>query len=715
MAITSAIVPYQANKSTALVQPQQSLSAIVPTKKESEKKTEVTARDLRAATLRLLRKRQQRDRLEAKYYKLEKKLNEKKKAKQEEKKNESKSFLGSIGSGFRSRAQKVGGDLLGSIGKILGYLALDWLSKPENQAIVKAIVEGIGAVFKFVDWWVTGSVDNLLSGFSQFVGGDTILERVLGFFQMAAGFFGLKYFLNPQSFFKDIWKAVDFIKGGGIRKIKIFLKKLQKQGLGKAFKFAFPKLSKVVSKILGIGPKILKGIKGVIGKTGIGAFFGKITNSIIRAVGGGAGKQAIKKGVGALIKPVSGILKRVPVVGGLLSFGLNMLLGDPPDQAFVKAAGSMLGSAIGAGLGSFIFPGVGTWLGGLVGSLIGDWLGDRLYDMLKGGDAKPPTNDEMKKLELKRLEVEKAKKITGGTDRALTEEEQNQIYRQIAEAKGMSPEKVKALLEQKEITLPDDEASGDTPGAKPTVTSGDFDEKFASVLGNYEGLRLEAYKDAIHGWKVPTIGIGATYYPAGFRKTGKVQRGDTITEEEAYWIKAQHIKEHRQRLINEVGGDLYNKTPENVKVALESIVFNYGSLSGAGIKDLTKKSIASGDYTALAAHFRNNLARHNGGKNDWRRYDEAGIIETGKSKRTGVQFNKGGDRPARIVLPKQNQRTNRMDDVSMDVIQAHMLSRMGRKKTNIIITKQGDQVISHQTIVNGMLNSNTPQPVKRGI
>ena len=56
-----------------------------------------------------------------------------------------------------------------------------------------------------------------------------------------------------------------------------------------------------------------------------------------------------------------------------------------------------------------------------------------------------------------------------------------------------------------------------------------------------------------------------------------------------------------------------------------------------------------------------------------------------------------------------------MDDISMDVIQAHMLSRMGRKKTNIIITKQGDQVISHQTIVNGMLNSNTPQPVKRGI
>ena len=184
MAITSAIVPYQANKSTAIVQPKQSLSAIVPAQKEAQKKTEVTARDLRAATLRLLRKRQQRDRLEAKYYKLEKTLNERQKARKEEKKNESKSLLGSVGSGFRARARKAGGDLLGSIGKLLGFMAMDWLSKPENQAIVKGIVSGVGAVFKFVDFWVTGSVDNLLSGFSQFVGGDTVLERVLGFFQM---------------------------------------------------------------------------------------------------------------------------------------------------------------------------------------------------------------------------------------------------------------------------------------------------------------------------------------------------------------------------------------------------------------------------------------------------------------------------------------------------------------------------------------------------
>ena len=177
---------------------------------------------------------------------------------------------------------------------------------------------------------------------------------------------------------------------------------------------------------------------------------------------------------------------------------------------------------------------------------------------------------------------------------------------------------------------------------KPSAAQigGGFDEKFAAVLGNYEGLKLEAYKDANYGWEIPTIGIGATYYPPGFRLSGKVKRGDTITEKEAYEIKAKHIIEHRQRLVNELGSaDLYNKVPNNVKVALESKVFNYGSM-GSTLKGIVKSSIASGDYKSVASHFRSRLARHNGGINSWRRNDEAGIIETGKSNRTGIEFQK---------------------------------------------------------------------------
>ena len=199
------------------------------------------------------------------------------------------------------------------------------------------------------------------------------------------------------------------------------------------------------------------------------------------------------------------------------------------------------------------------------------------------------------------------------------------------------------------------------PGGTTPVKNipGGFDEKFAALLGSYEGLRTEAYPDANYGWEIPTIGIGATYYPSGFRKSGKVKKGDTITEEEAYWIKSKHIIEHRQRLVDEVGGD-YNKAPNRVKAGLESVVFNYGSLDGAGIKGTVQQALKSGDYGPVIAAYRNKLAKHNGGMNDWRRNDEAGVMESGSSKRTGIQFAAEGGKVIQDV-PYINQRANKAD------------------------------------------------------
>ena len=167
--------------------------------------------------------------------------------------------------------------------------------------------------------------------------------------------------------------------------------------------------------------------------------------------------------------------------------------------------------------------------------------------------------------------------------------------------------------------------------------SGDYETKLAKVLGNYEGLRLEAYPDANYGWEIPTIGIGATKYPPGFRLQGKVKKGDVITEEEAYMIKAHDIKEHRQRLLNEIPVEVYNKLPDGVKAALESKVFNYGSLGGTLAKLVTQAS-KTGNYEPVANYFRNVLAKHNNGINSWRRNDEADMIMSGRSKRVGVDF-----------------------------------------------------------------------------
>jgi GH24 family phage-related lysozyme (muramidase) len=185
-------------------------------------------------------------------------------------------------------------------------------------------------------------------------------------------------------------------------------------------------------------------------------------------------------------------------------------------------------------------------------------------------------------------------------------------------------------------------AEGDEPGGRGgggIIMGTSFDQSLAKLLKSYEGLRTTAYPDPTHGWSIPTIGMGATYYPKGFRLSGKVKRGDTITEDEALWIKMQHIKEHRQRLLRDISATEYAKVPDNVKAALESKTFNYGSL-GSTIAGLVKEGIKTGNYKSVADYFRNTLAKHNGGINSWRRNDEAGVIETGVSNRAKVSFPK---------------------------------------------------------------------------
>ena len=83
-------------------------------------------------------------------------------------------------------------------------------------------------------------------------------------------------------------------------------------------------------------------------------------------------------------KFLSPVLKRVPLVGGLLDFGVSLALGESVGRAAAKA----IGATLGAGLGTLVpIPGVGTILGGIAGDL----LGGAVYDALSGGAS---NNDE---------------------------------------------------------------------------------------------------------------------------------------------------------------------------------------------------------------------------------------------------------------------------------------------------------------------------------
>jgi muramidase (phage lysozyme) len=104
--------------------------------------------------------------------------------------------------------------------------------------------------------------------------------------------------------------------------------------------------------------------------------------------GGGAGRPDLRNplrqkpkitgsGGSTLGKFGGKVFGRIPIIGGLVSFIISVLSGEPVGRAAAKAVGFSIGSA----LGTFVpVPFVGTILGGM----LGDIVGGALYDTLVG-------------------------------------------------------------------------------------------------------------------------------------------------------------------------------------------------------------------------------------------------------------------------------------------------------------------------------------------
>jgi hypothetical protein len=86
-----------------------------------------------------------------------------------------------------------------------------------------------------------------------------------------------------------------------------------------------------------------------------------------------------KGGAKQVLKFVRPFTKRLPIIGGLLDFGLSVALGEPVGRAAFKAIGATLLGTIGAALG-----GPFAILTGLAGGVAGDWAGGALYDVFFG-------------------------------------------------------------------------------------------------------------------------------------------------------------------------------------------------------------------------------------------------------------------------------------------------------------------------------------------
>lgn len=104
-----------------------------------------------------------------------------------------------------------------------------------------------------------------------------------------------------------------------------------------------------------------------------------LTKFARRAFVGALGKGGAK----AILGTVRPLLKRLPIIGALIDFGLSVALGEDPGRAAFKAIGAGLLGSVGTAVGSLAF-GFGGIVGGILGSIGGDAVGGALYDVFFG-------------------------------------------------------------------------------------------------------------------------------------------------------------------------------------------------------------------------------------------------------------------------------------------------------------------------------------------
>lgn len=122
------------------------------------------------------------------------------------------------------------------------------------------------------------------------------------------------------------------------------------------------------------------------------------------------------------------------------------------------------------------------------------------------------------------------------------------------------------------------------------VKSMKVDNAGIDLIGQFEGLRLNAYDDGVGVW---TIGWGATVYPNG----QKVKNGDKITLEQAKQYKAHDLAKF-EKAVNDAVKVPLNQNQFN---ALVSLAYNIGVSAFTG--STLVKRLNEGNYKATAGQF----------------------------------------------------------------------------------------------------------------
>jgi hypothetical protein len=269
-------------------------------------------------------------------------------------------------------------------GILIGYVALRLLPYlPKLLEILPALV-AVG------DFLVDGII-GLLDGIGNFLNGAYELrDKTIGFIDKIGGAGAVDAFLQFEGALDKVLTAL--VGVGGI--MMLASDKGGKGGGGKnAGKRGFDKTGRRVSKsaqkrfyerygrdkfIERFGRDNLKNLPKSLQRS---AGTKLARNAAVRLFG----KSGTKVGLKVLKNFISPIVKRIPIIGGLIDFALNyFVFKEPLGRAAFAAIGTTIFGALGATAGS-ILPFGGTLVGGALGGLAGDIAGKWLYDTFFSG------------------------------------------------------------------------------------------------------------------------------------------------------------------------------------------------------------------------------------------------------------------------------------------------------------------------------------------
>ncbi|ADO97330.1 endolysin [Synechococcus phage S-SM1] len=278
---------------------------------------------------------------------------------------------------------------------------LEWASDEENIIKLETFLMKTDYVFRKIYGFGEFLIkDNIVAGFESLFGSDeTLLGRLKGLGKIILGVTGLKYLLNPFSLMTDILGLIDLLTGNRGRTGQGGPRSGGNTGGGSRPSGYTPRSNAAGNQVAGRGQQYRSNLNRVVrpGTTPQGltqpkkpsrlaGFKANLQTGTARLPGVSPGAQrALFNAPGKLTNVASkafavskNFLRRIPVVGALLTALYTFLeTGNLEKSLFVGA-----GAALGGALGSLIpIPVLGT----LMGEILGGYIGDLFYIGLRGG------------------------------------------------------------------------------------------------------------------------------------------------------------------------------------------------------------------------------------------------------------------------------------------------------------------------------------------